>query len=277
MVDPPPARLPSSTFSSTLTTLRDGRIISTSSAGIVELPAAFDSGLGNPRIEAITSGADFSPNVAGGGLISIFGDRFASSAMQAGATPLPKELNEACVSVNGQVLPMLFVGPNQINAQLEYGLGGSTAVQVHTSGGISDIFVKQVSATAPAIFGVSGPNNTRFPAIFRADNSLATLSNPIRTNENFVIYLTGLGDVNPFAIAGNPASSDILSETVVTPTVTIGGASADVSYSGLTPGYAGLYQINARAAGFTPQGTQQPLVVTIGSASTTVNVRIVED
>jgi uncharacterized protein (TIGR03437 family) len=59
--------------------------------------------------------------------------------------------------------------------------------------------------------------------------------------------------------------------------VTIGGAPADVMYSGLTPGYAGLYQINARAAGFTPTGTQQPLAITIGGASTTVNVRIVED
>lgn len=277
MTDPPPARIPQTRFSSTLTTLRDGRVISTSSAGIVELPAAFDSGLGNPRIEAITSGADFSPNVATGGLISIFGDRFAAQGAQASGTPLPYLLNEACVSVNGQVLPLLYVGPNQINAQMQYGIGGNTAVQVHTADGISDIFVKQVSATAPAIFGVVGPNNTRYPAIFREDNSLATLSNPIRTNESFVIYLTGLGDVNPFAVAGNPASSDLLQETVVTPSVTIAGAPADVTYSGLTPGYAGLYQINATAAGYTPAGTQQPLVITIGGASTTVNVRVVQD
>jgi uncharacterized protein (TIGR03437 family) len=277
MADPPSARLPQSTFSSTLTTLRDGRVISTSSAGILELPAAFDSGRGNPRIEAITNGADFSPNVATGGLISIFGDRFAAQGAQASGTPLPSLLNEACVSVNGEVLPLLYVGPNQINAQMQYGVGGNTAVQVHTADGVSDIFVKNVQPTAPAIFGVNGPNNVRFPAIFRADNSLATLSNPIRTNEDFVIYLTGLGDVNPFAVAGNPASGDTLSETVVTPSVTIAGAPAEVTYSGLTPGYAGLYQINARAAGYTPAGTQQPLKVTIGSASTTVNVRIVED
>jgi len=277
LAEPPPARSPGATFSSTLSTLRDGRIVSTSSAGIVELPAAFDSGLGNPRIEAITNGADCSPNSATGGLISIFGDRFAGTSAQASATPLPTELNGACVSANSQILPLLHVGPNQINAQLEYGLQGNNALQVHTTDGISDIFVKDVQVAAPAIFGVSGPSYTRFPAIFREDNSLATLSNPIRTSENFVIYLTGRGNENPFAIAGNPASSDILSETVVTPTVTIGGAPADVTYSGLTPGFAGLYQINARAAGFTPTGTQQSLVVTVGGASTAVNVRIVED
>jgi uncharacterized protein (TIGR03437 family) len=277
MVDQPPARLPGHFFSSTLTTLRDGRFISTSSAGIVELPRAFDSGLGSPRIEAITNGADFSPDVATGGLITIFGDRFAAQGAQAGDTPLPTLLNDACVSVNGEVLPLLYVGPDQINAQLTYNVGGNAAVQIHTAGGVSDVFVKNVQATAPAIFGVSGPNNTRFPAIFREDNTLATLANPIRTNESFVIYLTGLGAVVPFAVAGNPASADILSETVAAPTVTIGDAPAEVTYSGLTPGYAGLYQINARVAGFTPTGTQLPLSVTIGGASTTMNVRIVQD
>lgn len=278
MADLPPARLPGHFFSSTLATLRDGRFVSTSSAGIVELPAAFDSGLGSPRIEAITSGADFSPNVATGGLVSIFGDRFAAQGAQASATPLPTSLSEACVSVNGEVLPLLYVGPNQINAQLSYNVGGDTAFQVHTPSGISDVFVKNVQPIAPAIFGVAGPNNTRFPAIFREDNTLATLSNPIRPNESFVIYLTGLGGVNPLAVAGNPASPDLLSETVVTPTVTIGGAPAEVTYSGLTPGYTGLYQINARAAGYTPTGTQQPLSISIAnSAATTVNVRIVQD
>ena len=50
-----------------------------------------------------------------------------------------------------------------------------------------------------------------------------------------------------------------------------------MTYSGLTPGFAGLYQINARAAGFTPAGVEQPLIINIGGGSTTVNVRIVED
>lgn len=277
MASPPTAPAAGRSFSWTLDTLRDGRIISASSAGIVEIPAAFDSGLGNPRIEAVTNGGDFSSDVAPGALISIFGDRFAQQGASANSTPLPTKLNGTCVSANGALLPLLYAGPNQINAQMAYGLAGTTAVQVHTTDGISDIFVKDIRPTAPAIFGVTGPNNTRYAAIFREDNTLATLSNPIRTSENFVIYLTGLGDVNPFAIAGNPASSDILSETVVTPTVTIGGAPADVTYSGLTPGFAGLYQINARAAGFTPVGTEQPLTIIVGGGATTVNVRIVED
>lgn len=277
MVSPPTAPSPRQLFSSTLSTLRDGRIISASSAGVVVMPAAFDSGLGNRGIEAITNGADFSPDIAPGSLISIFGDRFATQAQSAKTSPLPTKLNGACVSANGSLLPLLYVGPNQINAQMLYGIGGTTSVQVHTADGIGDIFVKDIQAHAPAIFGVHGPNSTRFAAIYRENHTLATLSNPIRTNESFVIYITGLGEVNPSVVAGNPAPADILSETTVTPSVTIGGVPADVTYSGLTPGFSGLYQINARTAGSTPEGVELPMVIEIGGGTTTVNVRIIED
>jgi uncharacterized protein (TIGR03437 family) len=56
-----------------------------------------------------------------------------------------------------------------------------------------------------------------------------------------------------------------LSTTKTTPTVTIGGQGATVSYSGLAPGNPGLYQINvtvpAVAAG------NQTVTLSIGGAS----------
>jgi uncharacterized protein (TIGR03437 family) len=46
---------------------------------------------------------------------------------------------------------------------------------------------------------------------------------------------------------GAPASLDStkLASTTTVPTVTIGGVNASVSFSGLAPGYVGLYQVNA--------------------------------
>ncbi|MEZ5392768.1 MAG: hypothetical protein R2724_07800 [Bryobacterales bacterium] len=38
------------------------------------------------------------------------------------------------------------------------------------------------------------------------------------------------------AVAGNPASTTILTETVTEPIVEIGGVQADILFSGLTPG-----------------------------------------
>ena len=276
MAEPPPARAADYPFTSTLAALRDGRLISTSSAGVVEFPVGYDTGLGNPRIDGITNGADFTTRTAAGGLVSVFGNRLAAGSVGAVDTPLPTQLGGTCVSANGAPLPLLFVSNDQINAQMPFGSIGPVSLQVHTRSGVSDIFVKQVDPAAPAIFGVRGPDSSRYAAVFRENNTLSTLSNPLRGNEVAVIYLTGLGGVTPINIAGEPASKTILARTVAPPTVEIGGVAGEVKFSGLTPGFIGLYQINVLLPSYVPKGLEVPLTVTMGANSTTVNVRIVE-
>lgn len=273
---PPPRPAPDYEFMQTLTALRDGRLISTSSAGIVEFPIGYDSGLGNPRIDAVTNGADFTTNTASGGLVSVFGQRLSGESVGAVDTPLPQQLGGTCVSANGAPLPLLFVSDEQINAQMPFGSVGPVSLQVHTRSGISDIFVKQVDPAAPAIFGVRGPDSNRYAAIFREDNTLSTLSNPLRPNEVAVIYLTGLGGVTPVTVAGEPASTTILAETATEPSVSIGGVEGEVQFSGLTPGFIGLYQINVLLPSYVPKGLEVPLTVSMGANEATVNVRIVE-
>ncbi len=275
--DPPSAQSADQAFSDTLATLRDGRLVSTTSAGVVELPAAFATGRDLPRIEAVTNAADFSPSAASGGLISIFGERLAEVETGAVDAPLPGKLGNVCVSANGGVLPLLFVSPNQINAQMDFGSIGPTDIQVHTLAGASDVFVQQIATAAPAIFGIRGPDNRRYAAVFREDNTLSTLSNALRPNETAVVYLTGLGQVAPLAVAGEAASDTVLTETLESVVVAFGGVPADILFSGLTPGFVGLYQINVRLPSFVPLGANVPMTITAGTGSTTTNVRIVKE
>ncbi len=276
MAEPPPERSPNTSFTQTLAALRDGRLISTSSAGIVAFAADYARSSVNPRVSAVTNGADFTRATAIGGLISIFGENLSPESQGAVDTPLPTRMASTCVSANGAPLPLLFVSPNQINAQMLFSTFGPVSVQVHNSSGTSDIFVKQVDPAAPAIFGVRGPDNGRFSAIFRENNTLSTLSNPLRPNEVAIIYGTGLGGVSPVAVAGSPASSSIFSETTEAPLVEIGGVFGEVLFSGLTPGFVGLYQINVLLPSFVPKGLEVPLTITMGANSTTTNVRIVD-
>jgi uncharacterized protein (TIGR03437 family) len=96
--------------------------------------------------------------------------------------------------------------------------------------------------------------------------ALISSQNPAHANQVIQLYLNGLGAVtNPPAI-GFVAQAQPLSNTVVRPTVTIGGKSAGVLFSGLTPTESGLYQINLQLAADTPKGSQ-PLVVSIGGIS----------
>ena len=66
---------------------------------------------------------------------------------------------------------------------------------------------------------------------------------------------------------GAPASSNPLSTTLVTPTVTIGGIAATVNFSGLAPGFVGLYQVDVQVPENAPTSDVTPVTLAIGGVS----------
>jgi uncharacterized protein (TIGR03437 family) len=81
--------------------------------------------------------------------------------------------------------------------------------------------------------------------------------------------------VNPSGVTGGAASSRPLQATLLQPSVTIGGQMALVSFSGLAPGAAGLYQVNATIPNGVAAADAVPVVLTIGGvASNTVTVAV---
>ncbi len=80
------------------------------------------------------------------------------------------------------------------------------------------------------------------------------------------VYATGLGPVHP--AAG-------FQQTYLTPQVFIGSLVApEVTYSGLAPGWLGLYQVNARIPPGLPPGSQSLYLVIAGQRSNEVRVEI---
>jgi uncharacterized protein (TIGR03437 family) len=86
------------------------------------------------------------------------------------------------------------------------------------------------------------PGGVGYGAVLHGDYSLVTAQNPAQLGETVSVYLTGLGATNPVIQDGSagPASS----QTNNAIQVFIGGLQATVSYSGLAPQLAGLYQVN---------------------------------
>jgi uncharacterized protein (TIGR03437 family) len=68
--------------------------------------------------------------------------------------------------------------------------------------------------------------------------------------------------VNPPVEAGQPAPESTVSRTVNPVKVTIGGRQAQVLFSGLTPRFAGLYQVNAVVPEGIVAGEAVPVVIT---------------
>ena len=107
-----------------------------------------------------------------------------------------------------------------------------------------------------------------------ADFQLVTSSNPAAKGETVVIYATGLGPVSPTPATGMGASASPLSVTASPPSVTVGGLSANVAFSGLAPGFVGLYQVNVAIPSAVASGSVDVVIQVGEQASKPVKLAV---
>jgi uncharacterized protein (TIGR03437 family) len=204
-------------------------------------------------------------SVAPGSLISIFGSNLADATELAPTTGLPRSLGGATLSINGVAAPLLFVSPNQINAQVPFGVTAEPSIatlQTTTTPAVS--IELSVVPAAPGIF-MNGANQTW---VRNGDGSLNTSANPATAGSVVSVYLTGLGAVAPPVADGEPASTDVAVRAVYPVTARIGRSDSTVIFAGLSPGSVGLYHVDLVVP--RTEGGLCPLVITVnGAASNT--------
>ncbi|MCH7978969.1 MAG: hypothetical protein IH935_08340, partial [Acidobacteria bacterium] len=125
----------------------------------------------------------------------------------------------------------------------------------------------ELSPSSPAIFSTDSSGSGQGAILIANTASIAAPvgtfsgSRPVERGGFLSIFCAGLGDVtNPPGI-GEAASGNPLSTTMIDPTVTIGDAPAPVSFSGLAPGFVGLYQVNVQIPAGVAPGPEVPLVL----------------
>ncbi|MFN0172590.1 MAG: hypothetical protein ACKV22_39930 [Bryobacteraceae bacterium] len=254
-------------------------IVMLSQSGFVVLPFVYDANQPQtPRISLVVNAADNEPRIATGGLISIYGTGLHPVALATSEVPLPFALGEACVTIGNRVIPLRYVAPGQINAQVPFEILGPAPVVVRNSGGVSAPFNITAAFAAPAIFrtGIAGPN-TNLPLIVRkANNQLVTLSNPVRRGDELSIFLTGLGATIPAIATGFPGSTDPKAIPLIEPSVFLDEVELGLVAAEMQPGEVGVYRIDVQVPAGVRQGLQIPLKVAQGSAETVVAVRVIE-
>ena len=253
-------------------------IIVLSTSGITVLPLNYDALVAPPVISKVVSAADGASPVAPGGLMTVLGTNLSATNLASSANPLPTVLNDSCLIVNGQPVPLLYVSPAQVNAQMPSQASGNVSTSIHTPGGVSNNFSLTLLSGAPAVFhSATSGDLTNIPTVVRFSNGLVvTSTNPVHRGDILTIYLTGLGAVNPPVADGVPAPVSPLSTTLVNPSVDIGGSGCPVLFSGLVPGYVGLYVLNVSVPSSTPQGLSVPLTISESGFSYKQNVRVVQ-
>ncbi len=270
---------PSSAFTRSLAILPDwSMLISLTTSGITVLPFDYDAAVAIPTITSVVSAADLNSPAAPGGLISVLGTNLSGTNQATSEVPLPTVINDSCLTVSGQPVHMMFVSPSQVNAQMPAQAAGVVTITMHTPGGVSNTYTLNVLTAAPAVFlSATAGDQTNLPAIVRYANGLVvTSTNPVHRGDILTIYLTGLGAVNPSVDDGVPGAISPLSTTLTDPSVHIGGSGAPVLFSGLVPGYVGLYVLNVSVPSSTPEGLSVPLTITAGGYTYSQNVRVVQ-
>ena len=216
---------------------------------------------------AIVSSASFDPDLplSPGTLVTIFGSDLSLDEAAAPALPLPLQLGGTSVQIAGRALPLLFASARQVNALVPYELLANTSQQliIRRGGTISHPSRVELATAQPDVFAFA----SREGIVVDLAGRLVTVDNPVAPGDFIVIFAAGLGAVEPVSPLAFAAGSV---------TVTIGGLPAPVFFAGLTPGFAGLYQINALVAEEAAPGDAVPIVIQVGDAvsrSVTIAVR----
>lgn len=231
--------------------------------------------------KAIVNAASYDPQgpAAPGSMIAIFGNKLAFSQASASA-PLPTTLGGSSVLLAGITIPLVYSSNGQLNGIVPFETSVNTTQQVIVSRG-SSFSVPQpitVAAAAPGVFTKDG-SGTGQGLIFGTDASAAQNTadptHPVKAGDTVMILCTGLGQVSPAVATGGPAPLTPQSSAVNPVTVSIGGVTASVSFAGLTPGAAGIYQVNAVVPPGVSAGDQVPVVVNVaGQQSVPVTIAV---
>ncbi len=263
-----------------------------------------------PIIGAILNGANFKSSgvAAPGSIVSVFGASFGTSDNLV-AFPATS-VNSTSVLFGTTAAPIfaLAAKEGQINVQVpaELATSGTVNVTVQTPSGTSAAYTLQLAPSAPGIFFFTDPalptrknavaviaNTSWFAMPTSTAGNLglattckagATCGQPAHPGDFLQIYTTGLGLSTPNgdpAGAGlasgtlAPASGNPLYLTVATPTVSIGGAQATVLFSGVAPGFAGLYQVDVQIPASVAAGSDVPLQIAMpGGAADTATIAV---
>ena len=237
-----------------------------------------------PSVIGFANGASFQSGqpVTGGALVSVFGSHLAASSEPASRIPLGGTLGGISVTLGGYPAPLSYVSAAQINLQVPWEVSGSDAAMVVTRNGTAlPPFHVSLASESPGIFTTQSGIGQAIA--INSDGSLAgpegsipgVAVHPANPGDTLVILATGLGAVTP-TIADGANSLDTLRRTVNTPVVLIGGLTAEVQFSGLSPQFVGVNQINVTvpqvAAGVVPlqismDGTTTSGAVTIAMAN----------
>jgi hypothetical protein len=185
--------------------------------------------------DAVANAASFTPRgtISPGSIITLFGQDLSDGSTEIGDPKnLPTKLAGVSLLLNNVPAALYYASPTQINAYVPSGLSQIVCITTPCPGVMAEL--------------TNSAGTVRFPLEFA----------PV--TPGIFIVTTGPGYITFWATGLGPVERrGSLDHTTTQPEVTIAAAPARVLFSGLAPGWPGLYQVNVEV----PPGQQFPLTV----------------
>jgi uncharacterized protein (TIGR03437 family) len=216
--------------------------------------------------------------LAPGAMVSIFGSRLADGSQTTRAYPLEKQLAGASVIVAGEMIPLIASSDSRVDAVLPFRVPVNTTLQMAVARGLRISLPEEfsVATTQPGIFTMDGSGHGQAKIYVAAGNGqiLADTAAPATAGDTILIHCSGIGAVEQ-QVADGVAAPDPPVSASNPVTVKIGGVPAEVLFSGLAPGSAGLYYVRATVPAGIQPGSEVPVIIEVaGHASPAVTMAV---
>ncbi len=225
-----------------------------------------------PIVSALTNAASYAePGCSPGSIATLFGTSFLNTgAQRAGVTPLPNELNGLRVQINGDYVPLFYAASEQVNFECpQLAPGTPISLVVESNTGSSPALASTVQFATPGIFSLDGSGTGQGAILIANSPNVAMMpvsgipSQPATPGGLISIYGTGLGGTDVAVPPGSPAPVQPLAYATATVDASVGNQQAEVTFAGLAPGFAGLYQVNVQLPASVPLGASIPVQIAV--------------
>jgi uncharacterized protein (TIGR03437 family) len=228
-------------------------------AVLKKVPALLDNAVKNAAGDTPVSA------VAAGSIVSIYGVNLTTDYVAGPDSPLKQALGNVTVMAGGRLLPLVFVSPDQINAQLPPDLtAGDYKLTVHSDGNPDVSATFTVARNAPGIYN-KAVDDQAFGLFLHENGDPITTDSPAHRNETVTLLGTGFGPLLQMSPEGFPIAESDTSVLVDPVTITAGDNSIIPSYAGAASGRVGVIAIRFPITDPLPTATTLPLKVTSGN------------
>jgi uncharacterized protein (TIGR03437 family) len=225
-------------------------------------------------VTGIVNAAGTTPQagIAPGSIGSIYGGSLAPSTALGPSSLLTQTLAGVTVMSAGQLFPLFFVSPTQINFLLPPGFPAGPATLTVSVPGQADLQSNfTVVRNAPGLFQQM-VNGQAFAIAMHEDGSLVTAASPAQSGELLKMFGTGFGPTNPPTPEGFALPVQPVFQVSDTSTISIGDSTVISPDSVVAAaGRVGVDEVQFRLGSGAPTGMNAPMHITVnGQDSNTV-------